>query len=69
MWLALIKLILFFIPLGCVISWYYKRGENPLDLLEFMREGLGEKVTNLIVVVFVILLVYFGATEYLLEII
>lgn len=68
-WLAVIKLILFFVPVSYIWYRYKKYGENPFDLIKFVREKLGRRNTILLILVFFVLLIYFGVTEYLLEII
>lgn len=66
-WLAVIKLILFFVPVSYIWYCYKKNSENPFGLIKFVREKLGRRNTCVLILIFLVLLVYFGMTEYVLK--
>ena len=67
--LIIIKLILFLIPLGYIIYCYYKFEENPLDIIDYLKEKFGIKATYAFLIIFSLLIIYIGITEYLLKLI
>lgn len=67
--LIIIKLTLFIIPLVYILYRYYKTGDNPFELIAYMKNKLGTKVTYILLIIFAVLIVYIGITEYLMKLI
>jgi hypothetical protein len=69
--LILIKVILLLVPLLYIHHCWKKRGENPLDLIEYSKERYGSKTTYAVLIiasiVIGIVIIYHYIFEYYLE--
>jgi hypothetical protein len=65
--LIIIKIILLIIPVIYILYNFKRTGDNPLDLLKYIENKLGTKATYALFIIFTILVVYIGITEYLMK--
>ncbi len=63
--LIAIKLILISVPLAYVANRYHKHRENPLDLMEFLKENLGNRITYILIIAFVVMSLWSIFTFYI----
>jgi hypothetical protein len=56
--LVMIKATLFSIPLLYIFYCWYKKGENPFDLIEYLKTKLGSKITYILLIIFWAIIIY-----------